>query len=173
MLVACGDKGTSDLEIFIEETIEESKNNKGIPPLEEMGTVDFFYYELGEWRDPFIEMARVEEVIEENIDLPKKITNGIKPDFKRIKEDLESFPLGALQMVGTVKTDQLWGLVRSEEGIQKVKIGNYMGKNHGKIIQISTMEIKLEEIVKENDESEIWLKKEAKLPLDMGVDETK
>jgi type IV pilus assembly protein PilP len=171
MLSACGDGGMSDLESFIEE-VKERPGEK-IEPLEEISTGDFFYYELGEWRDPFVQAERMDEVIEDNIDLSKKITNGIKPDPKRIKEDLESFPLDALKMVGTVKTDQLWGLIRSEEGIQKVKVGNYMGKNHGKIIQISTMEIKLEEIVKENEELEVWVKKEAKLPLDMGVDEKK
>ena len=173
MLSACGDDGFSDLEIFIEETVEESKKNKGIPELEELGTVDFFYFELDGSRDPFVPAEKMEETVEEELDSPKKITNGIKPDFKRIKEDLESFPLDALKMVGTVKTDQLWGLVRSEEGIQKVKVGNYMGKSHGKIIQISAMEIKLEEIVKEDDELDVWVKKEAKLPLDMGVDEQK
>jgi len=173
MLSACGNDGFSDLELFIEETIEESKKNKGIPSLEEIGKVDFFYFELDGSRDPFIPTEQVEEAVEEELDLPKKIFNGIRPDFSRIKEDLESFPLDALKMVGTVKTDQLWGLVRSEEGIQKVKVGNYMGKNHGKIIQISTMEIKLEEIVKEDDALEIWVKKEAKLPLDIGVDESK
>ncbi len=173
MLSACSDEGLSDLEGFIEETIEESKKNIGIPALDEMGTVDFFYFELDGSRDPFVPIVQIDEVIEDEINLPKKMTNGIKPNFKRIKEDLESFPLEALKMVGTVKTDQLWGLVRSEEGIQKVKVGNYMGKNYGKITQISAMEIKLEEIIKEDDASETWVKKEAKLPLDMGIDEKK
>jgi len=174
VLSACSDKeGLSDLEGFVKETSEESKKNIGIPELEEMGTVDFFYFELDGSRDPFVQIVQIDEVIEDEINLPKKMTNGIKPSFKRIKEDLESFPLEALKMVGTVKTDQLWGLVRSEEGIQKVKVGNYMGKNYGKITQISAMEIKLEEIIKEDDASETWVKKEAKLPLDMGIDEKK
>ncbi len=174
MLSACGNDDFSDLEIFIDETIEESKINKGIPELEAMGIVDFFYFELNDSRDPFVPVEKMEEAVEEEfLDSPKKNYNGLKPDFSRIKEDLESFPLDSLKMVGTVKTDQLWGLVRSEEGIQKVKLGNYMGKNHGKITQISAMEIKLEEIVKEDEESEGWVKKEAKLPLDMGVDDKK
>ena len=170
MLSACGGDDLSDLKSFVQE-IKDIEGEE-IEPLEAINTGDFFYYELDGSRDPFIQTEQMDEVMEE-VNLPKKITNGIKPDFSRIKEDLESFPLDSLKMVGTVKTDRLWALVRSDEGIQKVKLGNYIGKNHGKIIQISAMEIKLEEIVKEDEESEIWIKKEAKLPLDMGVDEQK
>lgn len=171
MLSACGDDDFPDLKDFVQE-VKEIEGEK-IEPIDAISIGDFFYYELDGSRDPFVQAMRMDEVIEDevNIDLPKKITNGIKPNFKRIKEDLENFPLDALKMVGTVKTDQLWGLIRSEEGIQKVKVGNYMGKNHGKITQISAMGIKLEEIVKEEEASEIWIKKEVKLPLDMGVDE--
>ena len=170
ILSACGDDDLSDLKQFVKEI--KAIEGEEIEPLEAIKKGDFFYYELDDSRDPFIQVEQIEEVMEV-VDLPKKITNGIKPDFSRIKEDLESFPLDSLKMVGTVKTDQLWALIRSEEGIQKVKLGNYLGKNHGKIIQLSTMEIKLEEIVKEDEESGIWIKKEAKLPLDMGVNEQK
>ena len=88
MLSACGEDGFSDLEVFIEETVEESKENKGIPALEAMGTVDFFYFELGGLRDPFVPAEKMEEDVEEELlGSPKKIYNGLKADFSRIKDD--------------------------------------------------------------------------------------
>ncbi|MDQ7089550.1 MAG: pilus assembly protein PilP [Methylococcales bacterium] len=169
MLSACSDNDVSDLDTFIEEV--EARPSEGIEPLEAIAENDFFYFELDDSRDPFLIIKDKEEEVED-VNLSKPVSNGIKPDFTRIKEDLESFPLDALNMVGTVKKGMLWGLIRSEEGVQRVKIGNYIGQNHGKIINISATEIKLEEIIKdEESETDAWIKKEAILPLNMGTDE--
>jgi type IV pilus assembly protein PilP len=35
----------------------------------------------------------------------------------------------------------------SSSNVHPVKIGNYMGRNHGKIIEVSSTQIQLEEIV--------------------------
>lgn len=79
----------------------------------------------------------------------KKINNGIEIDTSRVPEFLESFPLDSLRMVGTVyRQGQLWGLIKIPDGgIQRVKKGNYLGKNLGKIQEISDTKIALKEIV--------------------------
>ncbi len=166
MLSACTDNDFADLENFIQE-VREIPGEK-IEPLEGINDGDFFYFELDGSRDPFVIPEKIEEEVDES-DLISTVNNGVKPDFTRIKEDLESFPLGSLEMVGTVRQGKLWALIRSDEGIQKVTVGNYIGKNHGKIIGISEDGIKLEEILEEDAELKTWVKKETLLPLKMDI----
>src|SRR5690606_37263805 len=73
----------------------------------------------------------------------------VKPDFNREKEYLEGFDLGALRMVGTLeKGGVLWALVSEATGtVHPVREGNYVGKNHGKIVSTTETQIELLEIV--------------------------
>ena len=79
----------------------------------------------------------------------RKTDNGLVIDTTRIPEFLEGFPLDSLRMVGTVhRKGELWGLIKIPDGgIQRVKKGNYLGKNFGKVSKILESRIKLEEIV--------------------------
>jgi type IV pilus assembly protein PilP len=68
-------------------------------------------------------------------------------------------------MVGTVvmKT-KLWGLVKAgDKTIYRVQVGNYMGKNYGKIIRIQTDKIELMEIVP--DKPGTWREQQTSLAL--------
>ncbi|MEE9350658.1 MAG: pilus assembly protein PilP [Thiotrichaceae bacterium] len=79
----------------------------------------------------------------------RRVDNGVEVDTTRIPEFLEGFPLDSLRMVGTVhRKGELWGLVKIPDGgIQRVKKGDYLGKNFGKVNVISEAKINLEEIV--------------------------
>lgn len=79
--------------------------------------------------------------------------NQVRPDENRPREYLESFALGGLTMVGTLERDgQTWALVRDEtSNINRVTIGNYMGRNHGRIVGITELQIDLMEIVPTGD----------------------
>jgi type IV pilus assembly protein PilP len=58
----------------------------------------------------------------------------------------------------------LWGLVKASDGtIHRVQVGNYMGKNYGKIINISTDKIDLMEIVP--DQPGTWREQQTSLML--------
>ena len=54
-------------------------------------------------------------------------------------------------MVGTLQkqdSDTLWALISDNEGgVHRVKEGQYMGKNHGRVVGIQTGSISLIEIV--------------------------
>jgi type IV pilus assembly protein PilP len=44
--------------------------------------------------------------------------------------------------------DTVWGLVKtSDKTIHKVKVGNYMGQNHGQVTSITEDKIELTEII--------------------------
>ena len=74
---------------------------------------------------------------------------GVVIDKTRVPEFLESFPLDSFAMVGTVnKSGILWGLIKIPDGtIHRVKVGDYMGQNYGKITSIKEDKITLKEIV--------------------------
>lgn len=73
----------------------------------------------------------------------------VKPDLQRAREFLERFNIEGLQMVGTLaQKGTLWTLVQDEEGgVHRVRIGNYLGKNHGRIVAAAETEISVVEIV--------------------------
>ena len=65
--------------------------------------------------------------------------NGIP----KLKVWIDRAPVGILEQAGVT-----WGLVETKEGtIHRVKAGNYMGQNHGKITHITEDKIELTEIV--------------------------
>ena len=75
---------------------------------------------------------------------------GVRPDVTRLKEPLEQFELNELTYKGTMvsSSGEVYGLdQRPDGGIASVKVGNYMGKNDGRIAEITPTQINLIEII--------------------------
>jgi type IV pilus assembly protein PilP len=91
--------------------------------------------------------------------------SGFSPDFDRNREELESYPLDALRMMGTLeKGDQFWAILRDPDTIiHRVQTGNYIGQNHGKIMEITETKIKLIEIIPNSRGG--WEERKAELAL--------
>ncbi len=88
----------------------------------------------------------------------------ISPELARRKEALESFPLDAVQMVGSLnKNKVLVGLVRVDKLLYQVKVGNYVGQNFGRITEITDSEIVLREIAQ--DAAGEWTERKVNLQL--------
>ncbi len=122
-----------------------------IKPLPEFKIVEPFVYKRdANLRDPFrlVDKLNTSEEKEDEIEPD----NGIHPDPNRVKEPLEAFPLSNLKMVGTITMNsKLWGLVKNDSNtIYRVKTGDYLGKNDGKITQIDNKKIDLLEILPSN-----------------------
>jgi type IV pilus assembly protein PilP len=83
----------------------------------------------------------------------------------RNEEELERYALDSLRMVGTLEQkEEQWGLVRDPGGvIHRVKAGNFMGKNYGKIIEVSEHRMHLLEKIPDGLGS--WEDREAKISL--------
>ncbi|GAA5524322.1 hypothetical protein Maes01_00877 [Microbulbifer aestuariivivens] len=73
----------------------------------------------------------------------------VAPDVDRRKELLERFNFDALSMVGTLsRSGQIWVLVDDGEGgIHRITVGNYLGKNHGRVVSASASQLDVLEIV--------------------------
>jgi len=146
LLTAC-QQDKDDLNAFVSGLKAQQKSD--IPPLPVIKAYEKFDYAAADLRDPFI-LTVVEMPLEQEVILIPD--NGISPDIHRLKEALESYGLSELQFVGTLEQESRWALVRSSDGvIHRVKVGNYMGQNNGKILTISESTITMKEIVPEGD----------------------
>ncbi|MCP3671755.1 MAG: pilus assembly protein PilP [Gammaproteobacteria bacterium] len=141
LLAACGGGGMHDLEQYVK--MVKAKKPGRIEPLPELKQVETFAYVANNRRNPFIPTQAVEsdEIIQQG--------SGLAPDPNRRKEELEQFPLDSIRMVGTVDlSETVWGLVKTkDQTIYRIKVGNYMGLNHGQITNISEDKIELTEII--------------------------
>jgi len=159
LLAGCGNDDFSDLNRYISEV--KARPKEPIKPLPEIKVIEPFMFKPEGLRDPFKPLEQPEET--GGVDV--SAGSGIKPDTTRRKEELEAFPLDGLRMVGTVDMkSSLWGLVKASDGtIYRVKVGNYMGKNYGKIIRIVSDKIELMEIVP--DKPGTWREQPASIAL--------
>lgn len=140
-LAGCGGSNLDDLVAYTEAV--KARPPGPLEPLPEVRQVDTFVYEPGNRRDPFVMDDR------SALAASPRASAGPAPDPLRRKEELEQFTLDSLRMVGTLEQDDTrWGLVTTPEGVlHRVRVGNYMGKNNGQIVQILENEIRLTELV--------------------------
>ena len=160
LLAACSES-MNDLEQYIASV--KARPADPIPPIPPVKTYTPYEYEGMIGRDPFLQ-----SISEGSDDVTSSRGTGPRPDFERSKEYLERYELDTLSMVGTFgKDESYWALVRDPEGIiHRVPVGNYIGKNHGKVVNISGTEIDLSELI--SDGADGWLVREASIALGEG-----
>lgn len=161
LLSGCsGDGEFADLQEFVAQT--NAKPSGAIEPLPEFKPYESFQYSAAGMRAPFDKPVEVKLIKYQD----GKAREDIKPDFKRPKEYLEGFSIDALKMVGTINMegDGLWALVDDAEGgVHKVRPGNYLGRNHGRVTAIDSGQIDLIEIVPDGHGG--WLERPRTLKL--------
>ena len=152
LLTACSSGPNDDLNVYVQEVKGQKGGN--IEPLPPLRTYDAYVYNVMALRSPF----------DQPIELPEETVAGpsdpkIEPDWSRPREYLESFNLDALQMVGSLlRQGRFWVLIKDPEGgVNRVNVGNFLGKDHGKIVSASETQIDLVEIV--SDGLGGWLKR--------------
>jgi type IV pilus assembly protein PilP len=165
-LVGCVSRDRSDLEDYVSEVL--SRRGGRIDPLPPIKPYERYLYRSGELglRDPF------RSFFEKDRDKKDfKIVDD--PDQKRFateilthnREELERSELDSLRLVGILENnDELWGIIRDTEGtVHRVQVGNYIGVNYGKILNIQEDRIDLREIIK--DSQGRWEERQASLAL--------
>lgn len=91
----------------------------------------------------------------------------IAPEMARKKEPLEALPLDAMRMVGILNKDKApTALLRADNLLYQVRLGNYLGQNYGKIVGITETAIQLREIVQ--DATGDWIERSVSLDLQEG-----
>lgn len=92
----------------------------------------------------------------------------IAPELARRKEPLEASPLDSVAMVGSmVKVGQPVALVRVDNLLYQVRVGNYLGQNYGRITKVTETGLSLREIVQ--DAAGEWIERTSTLQLQEGT----
>lgn len=171
LLAGCAERDMSDLRNFVETTKRTTPIRKP-EPTPKIEPYQPFTYTAQGLKDPFLVSPFAEPVepgvIRDGVRLTAAPEAGcIAPDPNRIREELEKYSLGSLKMMGTVRmggTDELWALILAPDNVvHRVQKNNYLGANHGKIINISEQRVDLKEIVP--DRPGCWQERESFLSL--------
>jgi type IV pilus assembly protein PilP len=161
-LLGCSDEQLIDLEQYTRQI--KSRSRGTIESLPAVKLYEIFTYQASDLRNPFIPtIATLPSQPSSQEGSESK--NTTQPDLNRYKEALEEYTLDSLRMVGTLEQGvEIWAIVRASNGmLYRVKKGNYMGRNHGRIISINEEMIELTEIVP--DERGGWSKRQVTLTL--------
>ena len=139
--MACNDD-TAQQKEFIDQ-IQASATPK-VEPIPEMKEFEYFPYSAAELRSPFD--APQPEVIESRL---VQIRNCLHPDPDRSRDPLEKYPIDNLAMKGTIATaNTTWALVKAaDQGLFRIKEGEYMGLYHGEVIGVYADHIELLELI--------------------------
>ncbi|MFN2327879.1 MAG: pilus assembly protein PilP [Chromatocurvus sp.] len=140
-LSACSDSDMSDLDRFMDE--KNARPGGVIAPIPTFKAYEAFAYSATRMRSPFDRPIEVREITQ------LQSVSTIKPDDNRAKEFLEQYTFDSLAMVGTLARDgREWALVRDPDGgIHRVTQGNYLGRNHGRIVTLADTYLAVVEIV--------------------------
>ena len=140
-LMGCGSSDMEDLQAFV----DEKKQRPGglIEPIPTFSAYEAFAYSAASLRSPFDRPIEVVELTQ------LRLRSSIEPDRLRAREFLEQFPVDSLEMVGRLERGGvLWALLRDPAGgIHRVKEGNYIGEDHGKVVEIGAAYVAIVEIV--------------------------
>lgn len=152
-LAGCARQDLSDLQRFVEKTKRETPIKKPDPPPEAKPYTPFTYTAQGV-KDPFLVAPFAQE---EELEMTREVMarsggySGVRPDPNRVREELEKYSLGSLKMKGTFRVgggNELWALILAPDGVvHRVQKNNYLGTNHGKILNITEQRVDLKEIV--------------------------
>lgn len=165
--VGCVNRDKSDLDNYVAEVLQRPGGQ--IEPLPPIRPYQRYLYQSADakLRDPFqtfLNKAPDQEVALEhrNDAVQQRYADEISAHNR---EELEGFELDSLRMVGTLQNnDELWGIIQDNAGtVHRVQIGNYLGRNYGKILNIQEERIELREVTKDPDGR--WEERQASLAL--------
>lgn len=141
VLAGCSGDDLSDLDAYMAE--KRTRPGGIIAPIPTFKAYEAFAYSATALRSPFDRPIEVREIAQ------LQAIAAIKPDPNRAKEFLEQYTFDSLRMVGTLERDDVqWTLIKDPDGgVHRVKTGNFLGRNHGKIVEMSDTYVSVVEIV--------------------------
>ncbi len=124
---------------------EQAKNMRGsVKPLPEIKPFPVVEYDADALPTPFSTARLVPETRQASTG------GGLRPDLERRREPLEAYPLESLTMVGVlIQGNQADALIRVDNTVHQVRVGNYMGQNFGVVTRVTETEVMLRELVED------------------------
>jgi type IV pilus assembly protein PilP len=156
-LTACGD-AQDELQQWIEQQRREVKPN--VTPLSPPKKFNPQAYLSGAGVEPFSTQKLTVAIKQES----RQPNSLLAAEINRRKEPLEAYPLDSMAMVGSVtKQGRPYALLRVDNLLYQVKMGDYLGQNYGKVTKISETDVSLREIVQ--DAAGEWIERTSSLQL--------
>lgn len=141
MLAGCS-PDHEELRAWMEQQRREAKPN--VKPLQPPKKFDPQPYTATLAVEPFSNQ-KLSVAIKQEAKQPNSL---LAAEMNRRKEPLEAYPLDSMSMVGSVnKQGQPYALLRVDNLLYQVKVGDYLGQNYGRIMKIAETEIVLRELV--------------------------
>lgn len=164
VLAGCLPSGEDELRLWMADQRANTKPN--VVPLTEPKKFIPESYLLQGALEPFNQLKLTQALRKDSTQIASNAAL-IAPEMTRRKEPLESFPLDAMAMVGSLnKTGAPTALLKVDNLIYQVRVGNYLGQNYGKIVGITETSIQLREIAQ--DATGDWIERQVSLDLQEG-----
>ena len=157
LLSACS-ANQDELREWMDQQRREVKPN--VTPLEPPKQFDPEPYQSAQAVDPFSAQKLSVAIKQE----ARQANSLLASELNRRKEPLEPYPLDSMSMVGSVaRGPQPFALLRVDNLLYQVKVGDYLGQNYGRVTRIAETEVLLREIVQ--DAAGEWIERQASLQL--------
>lgn len=161
VLASCSATSEEDLRIWMNE--QRTQMRPRVTPIAEPKKFLPEAYTQSVAVDPF-SREKLTLALKRDSIKPSTSSALLAPELARRKEALESFPLDAVTMVGSlVKEGRPAALVKVDNLLYQVRVGSHLGQNYGKVTSISETEVVLREIVQ--DAVGEWIERPAALQL--------
>jgi type IV pilus assembly protein PilP len=161
VLSACGQSGQGELQAWMAEQRAQTKPQ--VQPIPEPKKFVPQAYTQEAATDPFSNQ-KLTQALKRESSTGTSNAGLVAPELARRKEPLESYPLDAMVMVGSlVKEGKPVALLKVDNLLYQVHPGNYLGQNFGKITKVGETEVTLREIVQ--DAAGEWVERTATLQL--------
>lgn len=141
LLAGCGAEN-EELQEWMERQRREVKPN--VSPLSPPKKFEAQPYDSAQAVDPF-SSQKLTVALKMEARQPNSMLGA---ELSRRKEPLEAYPLDSMTMVGSVaKQAKPFALLRVDNLLYQVKVGDHLGQNYGLITKIGETEIVLRELV--------------------------
>ncbi len=140
LMTGCVGDELADLREHV--TTTKAKKGERIPPLPTFESYMTVPYAAAHLRDPFSSYTEVDDIAQ------VKKSDTLPPSTHK-PEPLEKFPLDGLKFVGLLEREsERWAIISAPDKlVHRVKVGNYLGQNYGRITSITESKVEVMETV--------------------------
>jgi type IV pilus assembly protein PilP len=158
LLAGCSDSDVKEVQEWMAQVKKDTR--PVVKPLPEPKDFIPYAYDVKQAVDPFspnkllVELARVAEAAD----------NPNKPDMRRPRELLESYPLDTMRMVGAMQKGGVnYALLQIDRSVYQVRAGQRVGQNYGLVTRVTDAGIDVRETVQ--DAAGEWVERKTTLEL--------
>ena len=158
LLAGCGDSDVREVRDWMEQVKRDTR--PAVKPLPEPKNFLPYAYGARQAVDPF----NPNKLLGELARAAATSNNPNQPDMQRPREQLETYPLDTMQMVGTMEKGGVhYALLQVDRSLYQVRTGQRIGQNFGVVTHVGDDALDIREVVQ--DAAGEWTGRMSKLEL--------